>query len=585
MIYKVFSDLASFKEIEFRKGLNILIAEKTPSATEQQTRNRAGKTSLVDTIDFLLGSDCGTSCIFKDKAITDHYFGIELDLGEEKICLKRSGSTSKDVIIIDGDTTDWPVTTHIDKANNQYLISNTDWKRNLGSLFFSLPYNKKSTGKYRPSYRALISYILRHEKSGGFSDPHKNNSQQKKYDYQVSISFLLGLDWTIPQKLQYVRDREKTLGELKKAIGEGAFYDIIGSTSKLRTDLALSEKKTNRLKEQLTDFAILPEYHELEKEASKLTVSISKHSNENTLDMALIEQLNESIKDETPPSSQDVKRLYEEAGVILPDNVSKRFDELVLFHDQIIRNRKMYLESEIAEATERITNRDKIKESFTERKSQIMKILDSHGALDQYSRLTSELTRLETETENLRKRFDAAEQLESKKIDLDLERTNLLGQLQKNYHEQGELIRHIIVIFEEISNMLYEDAGSLEIKPTPNGPEFEIKIQGKKSAGIKNMQIFCFDIMIMQLLCEKNMSPGFLIHDSHLFDPVDERQVATALQVGAKKAEELGFQYIVTMNSDQIPSEFTGNFNVSNYILPVCLTDATENGGLFGIRF
>ena len=98
------------------------------------------------------------------------------------------------------------------------------------------------------------------------------------------------------------------------------------------------------------------------------------------------------------------------------------------------------------------------------------------------------------------------------------------------------------------------------------------------------MKIFCFDLMLMKLCAKRKMGPGFLVHDSHLFDGVDTRQIANALQVGAETAEEIGFQYIVTMNSDALPKEWPVGFEISEYVLPVRLTDDTEDGGLFGVR-
>jgi uncharacterized protein YydD (DUF2326 family) len=92
-------------------------------------------------------------------------------------------------------------------------------------------------------------------------------------------------------------------------------------------------------------------------------------------------------------------------------------------------------------------------------------------------------------------------------------------------------------------------------------------------------------MMLMQLCTKRGLGPGFLVHDSHLFDGVDGRQVAKALEVGARTAEQLGFQYIVTMNSDDAFKETNANFDLNPYILPTRLTDATEDGGLFGIRF
>ena len=48
-------------------------------------------------------------------------------------------------------------------------------------------------------------------------------------------------------------------------------------------------------------------------------------------------------------------------------------------------------------------------------------------------------------------------------------------------------------------------------------------------------------------------SPGFLIHDSTIFDGVDERQRAEALELAASESQAHGFQYICTLNSDDVP--------------------------------
>ncbi len=99
------------------------------------------------------------------------------------------------------------------------------------------------------------------------------------------------------------------------------------------------------------------------------------------------------------------------------------------------------------------------------------------------------------------------------------------------------------------------------------------------------MEIFCFDTMIMRLLAERKRGPGFLIHDSHLFDGVDERQVAAALSIGAASAAEFGYQYIVTLNSDDVAKIDPSIFDASSYILEPRLYDEQDTGGLFGFRF
>ena len=167
-----------------------------------------------------------------------------------------------------------------------------------------------------------------------------------------------------------------------------------------------------------------------------------------------------------------------------------------------------------------------------------------------------------------------------------MERTRLVKALRDDIHERADIVREAILGFEDLSRSLYERAGNLTIADTPTGPKFEVHIAGERSKGITNMQIFCFDFMLAEICARRGRWPGFLVHDSHLFDGVDERQVAKALQLGAQRAESNGFQYIVTMNSDSVPTEgFTNGFHLRDYFVPTRLTDATETGGLFGFRF
>ncbi|MDX1983398.1 MAG: DUF2326 domain-containing protein [Bryobacteraceae bacterium] len=80
-------------------------------------------------------------------------------------------------------------------------------------------------------------------------------------------------------------------------------------------------------------------------------------------------------------------------------------------------------------------------------------------------------------------------------------------------------------------------------------------------------------------------SPGFLIHDSLIFDGVDERQVALALELAHREAEEAGFQYICALNSDTTPwREFSPGFDLRSFVR-LTLDDRSESNCLMGVRF
>jgi len=121
----------------------------------------------------------------------------------------------------------------------------------------------------------------------------------------------------------------------------------------------------------------------------------------------------------------------------------------------------------------------------------------------------------------------------------------------------------------------------------PAGYKFNVEIKRAQSQGVSHMKVFCYDLMCIQMWSYEKNKPGFLIHDSTIFDGVDERQIARAMELAAKKANELGFQYICLINSDKVPyGEFSEDFReIFEKSIRIRLTDDRPAGGLLGIRF
>lgn len=587
MIHSVTSDLSSFKSLTFGPGLNILLADKSEGATDRQSRNGAGKTSFAELIHFLFGSKADRDSIFRCDELIRWTFETRVDIGGAVVDVARSGSKPSR-ICLQGDDSSWPIRPTFDAKTGDLVLSNEQWRALLGSVFFGLSADPGDEERLRfgPTFRSLFSYFVRRQNGGGLSAPTQQSSKQQPWDQQVAVSYLLGLDARIPQEFQEVRTQEKAMAELRKAAKEGGLGRYFGTAADLRTRLTIAEARARRMRDQVASFSVVPEYTDMEREASELTRSISMLNDENTMDRELILQLQDALANEQPPAIVNLDRLYREAGVLLPDTVGRRFEEVAQFHEAVVQNRRSHLTSEVQATEARIATRDRERERLDVRRRQLMGILKSGGALEHYTRLQEEAGRAEADAEGLRQRLATAERIESTKAELDIDRARLLKALQDDLHERQAVVAEAILVFEELSNALYEKAGSLTISATPNGPTVEIRIDAQRSKGITNMQIFCFDLMLADLATRRGLGPGFLIHDSHLFDGVDERQVAKALQLGADHAAAIGYQYIVTMNSDALPRDgFRPGFDVAAFINPTKLTDATETGGLFGLRF
>jgi uncharacterized protein YydD (DUF2326 family) len=153
--------------------------------------------------------------------------------------------------------------------------------------------------------------------------------------------------------------------------------------------------------------------------------------------------------------------------------------------------------------------------------------------------------------------------------------------------ERRGFIDEATVLFSEYAKALYapDRSAYLRFESGETSLRIEPHIDSDNSAGIGSMVIFCFDLVLSVLAHRGGRAPDFLVHDSHLFDGVDERQLAAALTLAAEVAERQSLQYLVTLNSDDLDKARRRGFDADPYLLPQRLTDQYEDGGIFGFRF
>ena len=585
MLRKIYSSDPAFKTVNFRPGFNLLVAEKASTATDLQSRNRAGKSSVVRLVHFLLGGSCkkGES-IFLDPMLRDQFFGMEFDLGGDRIAVERAGAKASRVFFSKLPKSIWPVNPRIRGKDQRPSLSNEEWKVVLGSLMFGLKAasDEERAEKFIPTFRTLFPYFARLHEDGAFLEPTSVFTKQQMWNQQVAIAFLLGLDWRIPQGMQLVRSRERTIRQLQEVI-ESDESGAFPRSDDLQAQLTVSQDRVAEVKRSLAAFEINPQYEALEAEANRLSADLARAVDEDVWDREQASSLEQSLAAEVPPEPLDLQRLYEEAQVKLVDSALRRFDEVRAFHESVLKNRQSYLQAELRAARGRLETRARLRKQWDSRRAQLMAVLGSTGALQQFTELQSELGRLEGRAESLRQQTAAARQMEKTYLELEIEGAELELRLGRNHAEQHERIEEAQLTFARVSKALYEEPGTLSFNNKLSGPPVRATIHGQESVGIQKMQIFGFDMTLARMASKQEFGPGFLIHDSHLFDGVDPRQARHAIEAGIEETKH-GLQYIVTMNSDKLAAVQQAGFDANYYRLDVQLNDQ-PNGGLFGKRF
>jgi uncharacterized protein YydD (DUF2326 family) len=403
----------------------------------------------------------------------------------------------------------------------------------------------------------------------------------------VNLSYLLGLDWRIPRDLHMVRQRESQLEELKKAAKGGALGSMIGTVAELRPTMVLAEARATTLRQEIGGFQVHEAYREMMEQATRAKVEIQAIARRAVSLRETLSHLQDALRRERVPEREDVTRLYEAVHIELPEMARRRFVDVERFHKSVVENRRLRLQDEIDEIERELASGEARTAAFDAERGEILRILDGRGALEDFTALQKRLADAEAEAAPLRERFKAAEALEGETTQLAIDRSSIKRRLQEDHHNRRERLDEAILLIGEAIGKLYEDRqGKFEVEATENGPEFRISIQGDRGGGISNMEIFCLDHALFALWSSRGKGPGFLIHDSHLFDGVDVRQVANALALGAATANRFGSQYIVTLNSDIFDVlPLPRGLDRDGIVVPTLLSDVDETGGLFGFRF
>lgn len=583
MIYAIRCDQPDFKDVEFLPGFNVVLAERSEQATEKDSRNGLGKTTLIDIVHFCLGGKADSNNRVMAEPLKSWTFSLDLDLRGKRCTVSRNTAEPKRVILA-GDFSDWPVKPKIHKDTGAMVMSNSDWSELLGWLMFELP-QEADDRKYHPSFRSLITYFVRKGRAA-FSDPFVHEPKQLEWDKQIHNAYLLGLSTDHVSKAQEIRDRENTLKELKKAGEAGTLPDLLGTIGQLETDKVRLEQKVERTAEQLRTFRVHPQYQEIQDRADTLQSSTRKLNIDNAGDQAMHSFYEDSLREEQTVDNNKVAKLYSEAGVTLPELVLKRLEDVQTFHRQVVTNRRNFLQAEIARlARGMVTRNDEIRR-LTEERASLLSVLQAHGALAEHSELQRLHGEDQAQLQRVLQRMETLKKVEQGKITLRIEQEQLILLTASDYEERRMVRERAIGLFNNFSEELYKRPGRLIIDVASKGGfRFGVDIERKDSHGVEQMKVFCYDLVLVELWASHQVNAGFLIHDSNLFADVDERQKAQALELAARESDAKGFQYICCLNSDTLPiNDFSKDFNIDQYVR-LRLTDANESGGLLGIRF
>ena len=570
MIRAVRANQKGFHTALLQPGVNLILADRSTSAGDKDTTNALGKSTLIEIIDFCLASNTSPGKGLRIEALQGWAFTLELSLAGREVAVTRATDTPG-FFAIEGATDDWPVR------------ATPKWRAVLAWALFGISDLSAESG-YKPSARSLLSYFVRNQ-TAAYNIPFKHFDNQKTWDIQVHNAFLLGLNWEKAATWQQLKDQKNALDALKQAIKTGAVDGELASLGELEAERLRLATQLEREREALSNFRVLPQYREIETQANLLTSEIHGMVNANIVDQRRLDRYRDSLVSEDAPNEDRLEALYGEAGIALPGAVKKTLADARAFNAQIIANRREFIAGEIAALEAAITERETDIATLTDRRANYLSALAGQGALEELTQLQELHAATRLKVDELTNRITQLRQMTTKADTIKVETVELKRATTLDYEERRALWSQALSLFSEFSESLYKSPGRLVIDIDDTGYKFDVEIAGSPSEGISKMKIFCYDLMLISFARQRGLGIDFLIHDSTIFDGVDPRQRAHALELAAAMAAKYGFQYICTLNTDMVPvSDFTSGFDYES-LVRLRLTDTDPTGSLLGFRY
>lgn len=553
------------RRIDFKLGVN-LIVDVTSSSKQKESGNNVGKTTVLRLVDYCLGADA--KAIYEDPEFKTINSTVQTFLVEQgvtiQLCLGKSfDNSSGDLVLrrnfLKGEE-------KISEINGEKFLNNKEYCKRLGQILFGLTSSK-------PTFRQLIPKFIRTDSSKMDKVIKYLHFTTTDIIYEAIYLFLFcRSDVAALSAEKNVLTRKI---DFNKKIINNTFSSKTAAT--IRQHLGINLLDIERLESHKNDFKVNDQYEKDFLELQNIKVSInnifSVISKKQFKLKLLVDSINELKQQHSDIDLESLREIYKEAKLYI-SSLQKSFDELLIFHNQLIANKLRFLSEDIPKLEMEIQQLKEEQEKLFSSEEKIGKRLLATGSLANYELLVSEINRKYEQKGRLEEELEKLGNIESsikKWNDRILEINNSINAqadiLEKNIAEFNKL-------FSAYSEIFYDEKFVLspDFDQEKKIYKFNISnVDGAMGDGKKKGLIAAFDLGYISYANEKNiLSPQFVMHDR--IEGVHGNQLKSLFDI----VNDINFngQYIVSILSGKFSElQLADHYLEENKILELSQTD------------
>jgi uncharacterized protein YydD (DUF2326 family) len=538
------------REINFRKGINLIVDETPITNNKIETGNNVGKTTVLKLIDFCLGADA--KGVYNEPEYKKEYKLVKDFLKEEKVLINLI--LKEDLDIIDSNEIEiernFLSRKEIIRRINGDDLTEDEFELRLTELIF--PKHKA----LKPTFRQIISHNLRYEDESITHTLRTLNKYSSDVEYETLHLFLLGCE------VESGSAKQEILAKIKQ---EDTFKSRLEKTqtkTAYETALALINldvQKLNKRKENLNlneNFENdLNKFNDLKYQISKVSSELSRLS----IRRDIIQEAKQEL--ESNLSNIDTKQLqiiYDQATSQVV-GIQKTFEDLVKYHNQMIVEKVKFITQELPNLKSNIESTNTTLKNLLSDEKKVSSSIAKSDTFEDLEKIINELNdkfKKKGEYENIIMQLDEVEdelkQLNGrlKNIEENLFSDNF-EQIIKQHREKFN--KH----FASISSELYGEQYVLNYDITINKKgqrlykfsTFDVN-NPNIASGKKQGEISCFDIAYV-LFADEEKIPclHFVLNDKK------ELMHGNQLVNIANLVNKNNIQFVASILKDKLPTE------------------------------
>lgn len=533
------------REINFHKGLN-LIVDDTPNS-ETSTGNNVGKTTILKLIDFCLGRD--GSVIYKDPENKREEYKIVKDfLINEKVII-----TLTLVDDIETPHTEVEISRNFLKRKEIKCTINGE-DVNVGELETKLMHTIfPSLNISKPTFRQIIAHNIRYEDIRLNNTLDILNAFTKTEEYETLYLFLFGCDYDEGRKreelIANIKSEEVYLKRLQRAHTKSAYKVALEDVG----------REIIKLEDQKSKLNINPQ---LDKDMSDLTAikerlnSIGSQRNSLQIRRNIIQESIAGFNDQKfEYDLAQLQLIYQQASSLIP-TLQHTFEEMVEYHNRMLANRIVFIESEIPNIEKQILALTK---QFEELRLQEVALTEKITTSDTFEELENIILALNKQYTLKGQYSSIIEQIEEVEKDLKKYQQELSqiddGLFADDFQSRVDSqLSKFNAIFAEISDELYDERYAVKADVVTNRKgqrnyKFSV-METNLSSGKKQGEISCFDIAYT-IFADQEGIPclHFILNDKK--ELMHDHQLITLADIANRE----NIQFVASILKDKLPEQ------------------------------